>query len=407
VLWAEHVAANTAGERDEVFAEVRREFSDAELVELTGICGLFAVSNRFQDSMRLPIEEQGEVDKIRQSVRADPKRLKAYIARLVEHWPQAFPSSPTLLPEGEGSFVLPSPPGRGRAETWSRSPIHGDATVEARNSTRDFGALHPATGSHPSAGGQWNLLCPPRAQGEGGLTGESSRQIADAASTAPAGCRVPLLDPALATGDTARFFAAAERLLGSVPNTVRVWGHVPHVGKLVLPFFIAVERAGCGGVLPAALKVLVIARISHINSAPYTLAHALAVGNAEGVTGDRMEELSAVQCVNSPRFSASERAALVWAQHVAQNTAKHHDAVFEDLRRHFNDAEIVELTGLCAETNMVNRFCNALRVPVEPADELSALYGASRIEPARLMSYLESVLADWPRVLPVPDATAT
>ena len=246
-----------------------------------------------------------------------------------------------------------------------------------------------------------------RAGDEGGFTGNAGTRIADATSTSPTNCRVPLLDPASATGDTARFFAAAERLLGGVPNAVRVWGHVPHVGKLVLPFFIAVERAGCGGVLPAALKVLVIARISHINSASYTLAHALAVGNAEGVTGDRMEELSAVQCVNSPRFSASERAALVWAQHVAQNTAKHHDAVFEDLRRHFNDAEIVELTGLCAETNMVNRFCNALRVPVEPADELSALYGASRIEPARLMSYLESVLADWPRVLPVPDATAT
>ena len=246
-----------------------------------------------------------------------------------------------------------------------------------------------------------------RAGDEGGFTGNAGTRIADAASTAPAGCRVSLLDPAAATGDTARFFAAAGRLLGGVPNAVRVWGHVPHVGKLVLPFFVAVERSGCGGVLPAALKVLVIARISHINSASYTLAHALAVGNAEGVTGDRMEELSAVQCVNSPRFSASERAALVWAQHVAQNTAKHHDAVFEDLRRHFNDAEIVELTGLCAETNMVNRFCNALRVPVELADELSALYGASRIEPARLMSYLESVLADWPRVLPVPDATAT
>ena len=112
MLWAEHVAANTAGERDEVFAEVRREFSDAELVELTGICGLFAVSNRFQDSMRLPIEEQGEVDKIRQSVRADPKRLKAYVARLVEHWPQAFPSPLIPLPGGEGCMEPPSPSGR-------------------------------------------------------------------------------------------------------------------------------------------------------------------------------------------------------------------------------------------------------------------------------------------------------
>jgi len=340
VLWAEHVANNTAGGRDDVFDEVKRRFTDAELVELTGICGLFAVSNRFQDSMRLPIEAQGEVEKIKTSVRADPDRLKAYVGRLVELWPQAFPDADLALP----------------AETSGRP---GDRA-----------------------------------------------SIARAEPGAPAACRVPLLDPESASGDAAQFFAAAGRLLGGVPNAVRVWGHVPHVGKLVLPFVVAVERAGCGSILPAGLKVWVIARTSYINSAPYTLAHARAAAHAAGMPQDGIDELAVVGCVDSPRFSERERAALVWAQHVAQNTAKHHDAVFEALRRHYNDAEIVELTGLCAETNMVNRFCNALRVPVESAAALSALHGAPRIEPARLKTYLESVLADWPRVLPVPDAMA-
>ena len=64
VLWAEHVAKNTARERDDVFEEVHKHFNDAELVELTGVCGQFASSNRFQDSLRLPIEEHGEVSKI-------------------------------------------------------------------------------------------------------------------------------------------------------------------------------------------------------------------------------------------------------------------------------------------------------------------------------------------------------
>ncbi len=356
MLWAERVAKNTARGRDDVFAEVKRHFTDAELIELTGVCGLFAVSNRFQDSLRLPIEEQSEVDKIRQSVRADPKRLKAYIERLVEYWPRALPSSPTLLPEGEGRPALPSPSGRG-------------------------------------------------IEGEGGCSGAAcQRRAVEAASEGLAPCRVPLPEPASATGDTARFFVAAKRLLGCVPNAVRIWAHIPHVGKLLLPFQVAIERAGAGGVLPGALKVLVIARTSHISSAHYTLAHAVAMANAEGVTEDRLEELATVQCVSSPRFSAREHAALVWAGHVAQNTAKHHDAVFEELKRHFNDAEIVELTGLCAETNMVNRVYNALRVPVESAEVLAALYRASRIDPARLKTYLETVLADWPQALPVPDA---
>jgi alkylhydroperoxidase family enzyme len=325
------VAGNTAGDRDDVFVEVRSQFSDAELVELTGICGLFAVSNRFQDSMRLPIEVQGEVDKIRQSVRADPVRLKAYVASLVEHWPEY--------------------------------------------------AGEPASAAH-------------------------RRPAVRSAAEPPAQCRVPLADPAAATGDTARFLAAAERLTGGVSNAVRAWGNVPHVGKLVLPFLYAIERAGGGSVLAAGLKALVIARTSHINAAPYALAHAEAASRAAGVPAATLDELAAVQCVESFRFSPAERAALVWAQHVAQNTAKHHDVVFDELKRHFSDAEIVELTGLCAETNMVNRFCNALRIPVEPPQILAVLHRSPAVASAGLKVYLEAVLADWPRVLPEPDAMA-
>ena len=356
MLWAEHVARNTAGARDDVFAEVKPHFTDAELVELTGICGLFAVSNRFQDSMRLPIEEQGEVDKIRQSVRADPQRLKAYVARLIQDWPETLPSFPTAFPESEGSFVPPSRWGRG---------IAGEG------------------GSWPSLHKSW---------------------LASAALKEVAHCRVPLLDPAWVTGDAACFFAAAKQLLDGVPNAVRVWGHVPHVGKLVLPFLAAIERAAEGeGGLSAALRILVICRTSHINSARYTLAHAAAMAHAAGIDEDQFAELASVRCVSSASFSDRERAALVWAEHVAQNTAKHHDPVFAELKRHYSDAQIVELTALCASTNMVNRIHNALRVPVEAAEDIVALYRASRIDAARLKAYLESVVADWPQTLPVPD----
>jgi hypothetical protein len=82
VLWAEHVARNTAGSSDDVFAEVAEQFGPAELVELTAVCGLFAQSNRFQDSLAMPIEPPHDVDKIRTSVRVDPGRVKAYIDRL-------------------------------------------------------------------------------------------------------------------------------------------------------------------------------------------------------------------------------------------------------------------------------------------------------------------------------------
>jgi alkylhydroperoxidase family enzyme len=91
LLWAEHVAKNSARERDDILAEVRGHFDDVELVELTGACGSFAASNRFQDSMGLPLEAQHEIDKIKLSLRSDPVKLKAYLGQLIEDWPDEFP----------------------------------------------------------------------------------------------------------------------------------------------------------------------------------------------------------------------------------------------------------------------------------------------------------------------------
>ncbi len=54
----------------------------------------------------------------------------------------------------------PLPRGKRCAETLSRGPIHGDATVEAHISTRPGAAPHPAAGSHPSANADGILLHP-------------------------------------------------------------------------------------------------------------------------------------------------------------------------------------------------------------------------------------------------------
>ncbi len=81
-LWAEHVTRNTARACEDVFEEVRRRFSEAEIVELTLVSGLFNLFNRFTDSLRLPVEEQGEVDKIKRSVRLEPEKVRACLEGL-------------------------------------------------------------------------------------------------------------------------------------------------------------------------------------------------------------------------------------------------------------------------------------------------------------------------------------
>lgn len=102
VLWAEHVTLNTAKTRDDVFEEVRRHYDDQEFVELTMVITYFNMRNRFQDALRIPLDEPKTISGITIGRRQDPENLKAYLAEVVDGWPESFPG-----PE-EGSVEKPS-----------------------------------------------------------------------------------------------------------------------------------------------------------------------------------------------------------------------------------------------------------------------------------------------------------
>ena len=140
------------------------------------------------------------------------------------------------------------------------------------------------------------------------------------------------------------------------------------------------------------------------NEAPYSLAHGIALGRAFGLSEAQIAAIGTDAGMSSPVFTPRERAALQWAACVAHNTAKHRDDVFEELKTHYNDAEIVELTGLCALANMMDRFHNALRIPLETPAEIEALNRSPWIDPAAIRTYLQTILASWPQELPVPVA---
>ncbi len=90
-LWAEHFTKNTARANPEVLDEVKKQFTDGEIVEMSLMSGKQGMMNRFMDSFGIPIEEEGEVNKIKKSVRGDPQKMKAYLQSLIDNWPEAFP----------------------------------------------------------------------------------------------------------------------------------------------------------------------------------------------------------------------------------------------------------------------------------------------------------------------------
>ncbi|MBE88526.1 MAG: hypothetical protein CMM76_03685 [Rhodospirillaceae bacterium] len=91
VLWAEHVTKNTARSRDDVFETVRESFSESEVVELTMITAYFNMNNRFMDSLKIPLEHQDNVNKIKGTGSLDPKKIQQYLQTILDNWPERFP----------------------------------------------------------------------------------------------------------------------------------------------------------------------------------------------------------------------------------------------------------------------------------------------------------------------------
>jgi alkylhydroperoxidase family enzyme len=110
------------------------------------------------------------------------------------------------------------------------------------------------------------------------------------------------------------------------------------------------------------------------------------LGQALGLTDEEFDALQA-DCRASSLFSDREKAALAWSEAMTLNTAKRDDAVWTDLRRHFSDAEIVEISLACAMFNMINRLNDSFRTELESEEYNRRQHGAVGVTAKALEDY--------------------
>lgn len=61
-------------------------------------------------------------------------------------------------------------------------------------------------------------------------------------------------------------------------------------------------------------------------------------------------------------FTAAEKAALRLAEHMTRDAHQVDDELWAELRRHFNEGEVIELAAAIGLFNYFNRFNDALRM---------------------------------------------
>ncbi len=140
---------------------------------------------------------------------------------------------------------------------------------------------------------------------------------------------------------------------------VRALAHVPELLEVMLPFIGLTLGPSAIGV---RTKELVILRTSAVAQCRYCVQTHTAVAIDVGLTVREIRALRGDEPIDGAFDDPSERALLAWVDVVAARGAIDR-CVADELRVHFPDADVVELTVLVGATLMLNRVCTALELP--------------------------------------------
>jgi len=152
--------------------------------------------------------------------------------------------------------------------------------------------------------------------------------------------------------------------LGRRGALINVYKLLLHSPALAACWIDVVNAARFKTALDGRLREIVIIRVGFLNRTDYVVKqHVPALALPEGLSEAECAALA--DWHNSQFFSARERAVLAFADAMTREIAVP-DGVFDALRPHLSEQQIVELTVLVGIYNMHTRVLTALRIDPEP-----------------------------------------
>ncbi len=149
-----------------------------------------------------------------------------------------------------------------------------------------------------------------------------------------------------------------EKLWGKPVNLYRALGNHPALVAAWTEFSNAIRNESR---TPRRLREIMILRTAQIARSEYEWAHHLRMARNAGVSEAQIAALAGWR--GAKEFDARERAALALTEAVMACDVG--DDVHREVKRHFGDAEFVELALTAAFYAMVSRMLDAMRVELD------------------------------------------
>ena len=160
--------------------------------------------------------------------------------------------------------------------------------------------------------------------------------------------------------DLGRIYEAFAQTYGPFRNQVAVFAHVPAALRHLMPMLMELREAAT---LPKRYLELAIVAVSQVNACDYCVAHHKPFLAVEGVSAAGVDRL--LDYRDHPELDEVDRLVVEYAIAATERPNRLPEALFARLRRHFTEAQIVELTLRITLCGFFNKFNDALQIEEE------------------------------------------
>jgi uncharacterized peroxidase-related enzyme len=172
----------------------------------------------------------------------------------------------------------------------------------------------------------------------------------------------PRLAPLPPRPELKEVFPAYEKALGFIPNSVLIMQRKPQIVRAFAQLNAAIN-ADPDAQVDRGFKRLVAHVASRAAGCQYCMAHTAGGAMRFGVEDAKLAAVWEYR--TSPLYTEAERVALDFALAAAAVPNGVTDEMFAELRRHWNDTQVVEILAVIAMFGFLNRWNDTLATPLE------------------------------------------
>jgi len=204
--------------------------------------------------------------------------------------------------------------------------------------------------------------------------------------------QLPYTDPETADPVMKAVFEDTVKRFQMPLNIVSVMGNAPEIGSKMIQIYFDILQDGA---IDWTTKELAILKSTKMGDCLYCVTQHEVVSERLGISPEKQADIVGPQYQVSPHYTDRERALLDLTGQVVLDPEQIDVETWANVRKHFNDAQIVELVATIGAYLQISKFGDAMGVELEPVfhGRPSVLFAKEPPKSAAAARHLEHHLA--------------